>query len=272
MIVIIAETEITTMTKKYDINKFSKDQLTEEQNSVNRYNYILVGALFISLVATILLLFHNDRVSTLESLQHDEQDEKIATSYREAHQSIENEKATDLELQKTKLELEKERNRRLILEKNVGKHETEIATHSDQIGTLKFEAKKIEDAAKSIIPRRISDKDFNILRSILSTYPGNKHISLGYSQGSSDDTAPLANRISSIFEAAGWTVGHIQIFIYNPLPTGIQINVNSDSLSKENQKATFIFRAFESIGIKLIGNLNDKITLDNMGIIVGTRE
>jgi hypothetical protein len=149
-IVIIAAMETTDMTNKYDMSTFSKEKLDLEQISTNFYNYILVFAIFITLVSSIFLIFHNNRLSKLKDLQSQE----FEKSQNESRQ-----KTAEISL-----ELEKQKKENLQLKI---KFEGQLASANLK---LLEESKDLKEFSEAMSPPDIdmfdSREDFKLFKGI----------------------------------------------------------------------------------------------------------
>ena len=165
-VVIIVAREIIAMTNQYDINIFSKEKLNSEQYSTDFYNYVLVFAIFITLISTVLLIFHNGRLSKLKDLQL---------------QQVENSQAESaLKTAQVSLDLEKQKKENLQLK--IKLEETQQrASEAKDIASKANEG--VKETKSKIKPRHLTDKQKEDFIELLKNVP---HQSVGFEYISGD--------------------------------------------------------------------------------------
>ncbi len=267
--IILATTTATTDMKK------NSDILTSLEKLATGLDYAVWISIAFSVVFGGLLLIVKSKLSDEQKKQNDSLQLNLANLEKERIEDSVKLKQLDIDFEKEKtkraeieLALEKQKASNLSLKQSVAKHDTALATHTSQIGTLKFESKVIEDANKSIIPRHISDEDFEKVRLTLSQYDGNKKLRMVFVYGAGAEAQDLANRLFRLFKSAGWDVNFITEMSAD-LARGVRIYGNNNPDVKS--KAFFIINAFEAIGFTLTPVLAEGMGVDNMRLKIGAK-
>jgi predicted nucleic acid-binding Zn-ribbon protein len=135
MVALMLATDITTMTNKYDRDSFSKEKLDHEQTIAERYVYILVGALLVAFIASLLLVFHNKRISRLQSLQIDQSEASVAAVNQDAQKAIERGKQLDVDYKGLEMRYKDLENAHLKLSVRANEHIPRVEHLSKRVET-----------------------------------------------------------------------------------------------------------------------------------------
>ena len=246
MIALMLAADITTMMNKDDIDSFSKEKLDHEQTVADWYNYILVGGLLIAFTASLLLVFHNKRVSRLQSLQKDQSEASVAALNQDAQEAIERRKQLDADYKGLESRYKDLENENLKLN----------ARADEQLAKVEHQPKRVETSEQETSARDIpvetpeqepsarhipSDKEQWLIEK-LAVIKG-KGITVT-AMANDRESIVFARELMRYFSSAGWVTTGLDQLVYPGKPAGLQWRVKTTP----NALAEYLALNFKTLG------------------------
>ena len=260
LVALMLATLVTTMSNRDDIDSFSKENLDHEQTSADWYQYILVGALIVAFIASLLLVFHNKRVSRLQSIQNDQSEASVATLDQNTQEAIQRRRQLDAAykgLENRYKELETEN-----LKLNARSHE--------QIARVEHQPRRVgtpeQQASARHIPVEAPEQETSPSHIPVVTpeqQTSARHIPPAKEQWLIEKLAPLrgksiivtamandresivfARELMKYFSSAGWLTTGLDQLVYPGKPVGLQWRVKTTP----NPLAEYLAANFKTLG------------------------
>ena len=185
---------IEIMSADSDISKFSKEQLIKEQSNTDLYNTILIVSIAITLIATLLLNHHNNRLTHLKDLQLQQVEKSQSDNSLHIASLNDSVAKANERTANTSLELEKQKKENIRLYELLLPRYVDIDKFSNNL--LKYKGSKVE---------------------IRSTTDG--------------ESSNLKEQLIIAFRKAEWIVNFITVQAYKHQFDGLEIAANPEMFS-----------------------------------------